>query len=172
MQRFDLSACAANVGNRTHHFLSRLLVIILLLLGGSLQAQDATESGGATANRSVPDRLPLFLPERATLDLKPIASLSGNPAKENSGIVQSRRQPGLYWLHNDSGDEPRIYPLLSNSDQFMVDETVEAGAGTLLSGAENIDWEDITVDDQGHVIVADVGNNKNKRRDLTLVLYR
>lgn len=123
-------------------------------------------------NRTVPDRSPLYLPERSVLNLKPAARLSGDPAKENSGLVQSRQHPGLYWLHNDSGDQPRIYPVLSEGESFTAEGALEAGAGTLLIGAENNDWEDITVDDLGHVIVADVGNNKNKRRDLALYYIR
>jgi hypothetical protein len=38
----------------------------------------------------------------------------------------------------------------------------------LIGGAINVDWEDITVDASGHVIVGDLGNNGNDRRDLVL----
>ena len=40
--------------------------------------------------------------------------------------------------------------------------------GVLIGGVINSDWEDIAVDASGHVIVADVGNNSNGRRDLAL----
>ena len=44
----------------------------------------------------------------------------------------------------------------------------EQEQGVLIGGAINVDWEDITVDEAGHLIVADVGNNYNDRRDLVL----
>jgi hypothetical protein len=30
---------------------------------------------------------------------------------EISGLVASRAQPGMYWVHNDSGDAPRVYAI-------------------------------------------------------------
>jgi hypothetical protein len=40
--------------------------------------------------------------------------------------------------------------------------------GILVGGAANSDWEAIAVDASGHLIIADVGNNSNGRRDLAL----
>lgn len=107
------------------------------------------------------------LPARPPIELKRIAKLGPGPVQENSGIVKSRQAPDLFWMHNDSGDEPRIYPIHRDgrnySDTRYADES-----GVLVGGAINVDWEDITVDADGFVIVADTGNNDNDRRDLVL----
>ena len=94
---------------------------------------------------------------------------SGNslPGKENSGIVRSRQWPDLYWLHNDSGDEPRVYPIHANGEDYG-NARYATSLGVYVAGAINVDWEDITVDQSGNLIVADVGNNRNDRRDLVL----
>jgi hypothetical protein len=48
------------------------------------------------------------LPSRPPIELRLLAKLGPGPGKENSGIVKSRRQDDVFWIHNDSGDEPRI----------------------------------------------------------------
>lgn len=107
------------------------------------------------------------LPDRPPAEFHLIAKLGPGPARENSGIVKSRQFDDVFWMHNDSGDEPRIYPI--HRDGTNYDDTRYAGEnGVLIGGAINVDWEDITVDSNGHVIIADVGNNENDRRDLAL----
>ena len=108
------------------------------------------------------------LPKVAPVNLNPLAVLEG-PAgsKEVSGIVASRQWPGVFWVHNDSGDEPRIYPVDRQGRMSKSARAADA-PGVLIGGVINSDWEDIAVDASGHVIVADVGNNSNGRRDLAL----
>jgi hypothetical protein len=103
----------------------------------------------------------------APLQLKPSARLGKGPAAENSGIVRSRTQSDVFWMHNDSGDEPRIYPVHRDGSVYRSVREPRT-PGVLIGGAINVDWEDITVDNQGQVIVADFGNNPNNRRDLVL----
>ena len=93
--------------------------------------------------------------------------LGEGPAKENSGIVKSRQWPDVYWMQNDSGDEPRIYAVRRDGSVYESDRYPDS-PGVLIGGAINVDWEDIAVDASGLVIVADVGNNGNDRRDLVL----
>jgi hypothetical protein len=112
-------------------------------------------------------RLPVLdLPEREPEVLEPVALLGEGAARENSGIVKSRHQENLFWTQNDSGDEPRIYPVKADGSVWGAARGYEPGVR--IGGAINVDWEDIAVDDQGHVIVCDVGNNRNDRRDLVL----
>jgi hypothetical protein len=106
---------------------------------------------------------------RGTYDLGVGSMLGAGPAKEHSGIVKSRNWPNTYWMHNDSGDEPRIYPVTRNGEVVKSEREPET-PGVMIAGAINVDWEDITVDDRGRVIVADVGNNRNDRRDLVLYI--
>jgi len=76
-----------------------------------------------------------------TLDLKRIP--------EASGIVKSRRYPGIFWTHNDSGNPPLLFAIRRDGRivrQFRLE-------------VPNIDWEDIAIDDQGHLYLGDIGNN-------------
>ena len=68
---------------------------------------------------------------------------------EASGIVKSRRYPGIFWVHNDSGNPPLLFAIRGDGRivrQFRL-------------GVPNIDWEDIAIDDQGHLYLGDIGNN-------------
>jgi hypothetical protein len=68
---------------------------------------------------------------------------------EASGIAKSRRYPGIFWVHNDSGNPPALFAI--RLDGTIVRE--------FRLGVPNIDWEDIAADDQGHLYVGDIGNN-------------
>ncbi len=89
-----------------------------------------------------------------------------NPARDEvSGMVKSKQLPNVFWVHGDSGTEPRIY---------MIDADGELAGGKKykghkLDGIRNNDWEDIAVDDEGNIIVADIGNNCKCREDLSLI---
>ena len=87
---------------------------------------------------------------------------------ESSGLIASRRHPGkdVFWTHNDSGDTARIFAVNSTGKLLR---TVD------LPHAENVDWEEITMDELGRIIVCDCGdnnrdNNNGKRNGV--VLYR
>ena len=86
---------------------------------------------------------------------------------EVSGIEQSRSNAGVFWVHNDSGDQTRIYPVDRKGRLKKSARSADA-PGVLIGGVINSDWEDIAVDASGNVIIADVGNNSNGRRDLAL----
>jgi len=76
---------------------------------------------------------------------------------ESSGLVASRAHPGVFWTHNDSRDAPRIFAITAQGE--LIREVP-------VEGARNVDWEDIAIDDAGHLYLADVGNNLNRRRHL------
>ncbi|MFZ4575153.1 MAG: endonuclease/exonuclease/phosphatase family protein [Phycisphaerales bacterium] len=101
------------------------------------------------------------------LILRPIAELGPGAKKEVSGIVRSRRDPTVFWTLNDSGDEPRVYPVRADGS-VVASERYPEIPGTLIGGAINGDWEDIALDASGRLIAADCGNNSNARADLTL----
>jgi len=107
--------------------------------------------------------------EPEPLTLTPVARLGDGAGKEISGIVRSRAHPEVFWTLNDSGDEPRIYPVRADGT-LVTSVRYPETPGVLIAGAINSDWEDIALDASGRIIVADVGNNSNARRDLTLYL--
>ena len=88
--------------------------------------------------------------------------------QEASGIVASRQNPGVLWLHNDSGDVPRLFAVGTDG----------AALGRLtLTGAEADDWEDIATgacpDGLGYCLwVGDVGDNAQNRDDAALYAVR
>jgi len=71
--------------------------------------------------------------------------------REASGIVQSRRHPGIFWVHNDSGNRPALFAV--RRDGSLVHEFAVA--------ALNVDWEDIAIDDEGQLYIGEIGNNFN-----------
>lgn len=108
------------------------------------------------------------LPRVAKLQLKPYSTLEIPANSEPSGLVKSRLWPDVYWAHNDSGDIPRIFAVHKDG-RIYPSERNGAAHGVHIPDAVNVDWEDITSDDQGNLIIADFGNSeKNDRRDLCL----
>lgn len=95
-----------------------------------------------------------------------VGSLRHPDLKENSGLVASRRTPGVFWAHNDSGGRPVLYCVRARGGS--------CGAWR-LEGAEAVDWEDIAagpgpVPGEHYLYVGDIGNNVGNRREI--VVYR
>lgn len=77
---------------------------------------------------------------------------------EASGIIKSRRHPGIYWVHNDSGNAPWLFAVRRDGSivrRFRV-------------AIPNLDWEDIATDDAGHLHIGDTGNNTGLLRVRTI----
>ncbi len=77
---------------------------------------------------------------------------------ESSGIVASRKYPGVFWTHNDSGNAPEI---------FAIDRTGKLLA-TFPVQATNRDWEDIAIDDTGHLYLSETGNNNRASQEIAI----
>lgn len=130
----------------------------------------AVGAGGCASVGKAPDAAAqTVLDRRPPLVLEQIGPLGPGANKEISGIVRSRRDPRVFWTLNDSGDEPRVYPIRADGTLIPSVRSPET-PGTLIGGAINGDWEDIALDASGRLIVADVGNNSNARRDLCLYI--
>lgn len=87
-----------------------------------------------------------------------------NPAElpELSGLAASRKHPGIYWAHNDSGNALELLAL-------SEDGTLRARIP--LTGARNVDVEDVAVAPCGGstcVVLADVGDNQERRTGVAL----
>ncbi|HJS00584.1 MAG TPA: hypothetical protein VJ780_06585 [Flavobacterium sp.] len=78
--------------------------------------------------------------------------------KEVSGMVYSQASQ-LTWLLEDSGNANSIYAV-NNNGQLEKSITI--------AQTENIDWEDITKDQQENLYIGDFGNNDNERKDLAI----
>jgi hypothetical protein len=80
---------------------------------------------------------------------------------EASGLASSHRDPGLLWTLNDGGSKPHLY---------AVDLTGAHRGRIKLEEARNRDWEDLasfTLDDEPYLLVADVGDNDNRRKSVS-----
>lgn len=76
---------------------------------------------------------------------------------EASGMAVSRRYGDSIWLHNDSGDEPRL---------FLVSTSGMTRAVLRLEGVTATDWEDMCVFESGGrswLLVGDLGDNAGDR---------
>ena len=92
-------------------------------------------------------------------------------ANEASGIVASRRNPGVYyWLRDGGPDKPgRPRTALWG---MRIDESGQPGAvhGDALfpsfpvTGASNVDWEALTIDDAGDLWIGQLGANDCRSR--------
>jgi len=86
-----------------------------------------------------------------------LGTVEDSNLKEISGIVASVKNPGCFWVHNDSGDDARI---------FLINSTGKLVATVYLDRIDNRDWEDITigpgpVDGETYIYVADIGDNNS-----------
>lgn len=81
---------------------------------------------------------------------------------ESSGVVASRKHPGLLWTMNDSGGDPML---------FLSDSTGASLGGYTIPGARNVDWEALGRGpcDAGECLyIGDTGDNSERRRSVTL----
>lgn len=72
---------------------------------------------------------------------------------ETSGLIYWN---GGLWTQNDSGNAAELYKLDTITGQIL--QTV------IISGAENVDWEDLA-QDETHMFIGDFGNNLGNRTD-------
>ncbi len=83
---------------------------------------------------------------------------------EASGLAVSRRDPGLFWVHSDSGGEPVLWAVAADGSL----------RGSLrIEGVANVDWEDaasFTLDGRAWLLVADSGDNGSRRSDCALLI--
>jgi hypothetical protein len=80
---------------------------------------------------------------------------------ECSGVVASRRHPGVFWVHTDGGG-PKKQVL------FAVRRTGQPIKEYRVMGAMLQDWEDIALDDAGRIYLADTGNNDAQRQQVAV----
>lgn len=103
---------------------------------------------------------------RPSVALLDTALLAAPRLTESSGVAPSRRQPGVYWSLNDSGDDAVLY---------ATDSTGRDLGFVRVAGARNVDWEDLAigpcvVSAETCLYVADIGDNRASRP--YVVIYR
>ncbi len=127
--------------------------------------------GLLTIDAGLGDTGEISIPKSAPVVLRPYGKFHFGHIKEPSGLVKSRLWPDVFWIHNDSGDEPRIFAVRRDGS-IIKPEGVQNYAGIKIVNALHIDWEDIATDDVGDLIIGDFGNNINIRRDLAIYVLK
>lgn len=83
---------------------------------------------------------------------------------EASGIAHGLASRGVFYVQNDSGDSNRFFAVARR--------TGETAATIIVTGARNVDWEDLAVADSPRgtpsVWLADIGDNDAVRDDVQL----
>jgi hypothetical protein len=87
--------------------------------------------------------------DRPQRPLDPLPAVEDGRLRELSGLVASHKHPGVFWAHNDSGNPAALFAL-DRAGRTLACFSV---------AAPNIDWEDIAIDDAGHLYLGDIGNN-------------
>jgi len=92
----------------------------------------------------------------------PLGTFAESTLTEASAAVASRRQPGVIWTLNDSGNEPWIYAVDSSGRNLGVFR---------VTGAHNFDWESLTLATcpaGSCLVIGDLGDNPENRPSVTL----
>ena len=82
--------------------------------------------------------------------------------KETSGLARSKRDPSLFWSHNDAGNSATLYALSSDG---KLQATVK------VEGARLEDWEDIEsapCASGNCLFIGDIGDNDARRSFVTI----
>lgn len=120
--------------------------------GGPSSAGGGPGSGGSSGAGALP-ACPAFS------DGVALAAVKENDITEASGIVESRKTAGVYFIHNDSGDSARIFAVGKDG----------AALGTFsLTGAGAVDWEDLAAGpgpdpNESYLYAGDIGDNPSSR---------
>jgi len=83
---------------------------------------------------------------------------------EASGIVESRKNPGVLWVNNDSGDGPKLYAMTKDGKHLGV---------FTFQGAQAVDWEDIATGPgpkagETYLYAGDIGDNPSTRPNIKI----
>jgi hypothetical protein len=123
---------------------------------GGAGSTGAVGGTGGTGGKTVTGACPTCEPPAAT------GALADAALNEVSGVVASLAHPGVFWVHNDSGDSARF---------FAVDASGARLATIDVTGAQAVDWEDIArgpCPSGTCLYLADIGDNLEKRTSYTI----
>ncbi|MCP4169813.1 MAG: hypothetical protein GY758_03455 [Fuerstiella sp.] len=90
-------------------------------------------------------------------DFVRVAVVEDKRISESSGLAISHANPNAIWIHNDSGDKPRLFLVgLDGVTQAVVE----------IAGADAHDWEDLCsfkINGESWLLIGDVGDNLTRR---------
>lgn len=92
-------------------------------------------------------------------DVVQIGKIDNPKITESSGVAASRQHTNVFWTHNDGGKSETLFAITREGKTL--------GEFKVL-GAKIDDWEDIAIDNEGHLYIADTGDNDAKRKRVTV----
>jgi hypothetical protein len=104
--------------------------------------------------------------EMDAFQLQASAKVDKKLVPECSALWASQQNPGVFWTLSDSGNKIEIIPMRRDGSLAWGTK------GVTITGAKNYDWEALTGDADGNMVVADVGNNISNRRQLNLYFFK
>lgn len=130
----------------------------MFVLTGCERVGSKTPKGEGSAPGDSSSKSPLYAPPAHLADLEDRA------ITESSGIVASRRNPDIFWTHNDSGDAPTLYAF---------DRKGKSKGRWRVTNAQAVDWEDIAAGPgeqpgTSDLYIGDIGDNGKKREYVTV----
>ena len=136
--------------------------------------------GSITDNAQEPDK-PEFV------NYETFGTANNGRLNEISGMVASVNNPGLFWVHNDSGDDPIVYLVDNQMDivqsvnlqnavyhETVLDDNGNESEIARVESIRSVDWEDITmtsIDEGNFIVVGDIGDNRAQRRSVALYSF-
>lgn len=140
-----------------------LLLVSGLLAGCEPGPADRPGSSGSAAGKADDPGAGLVCARAAVTRL---GDIDDDVAVELSGVVVSRDNPGVLWVHNDGGTGSRDTLL-------AVDARGRTLARVKLRGVDNHDWEDMALgqapDGAGVLYLGDIGDNDGSRGHVEIV---
>jgi len=108
---------------------------------------------------------------------QPFCTVDYPPIDEQSSIVKSQTYTDVFWVANDSDEDPVLFPLTGQGQIIIPDfmqkhyqKSQDSYPGIKLLGAVLHDWEAMALLGGDTLVIADAGNNGNARRDLGVYL--
>jgi hypothetical protein len=97
---------------------------------------------------------------------EPVGRVQAPGLTEISGVALSKKNPGVLWVHNDSGHAAELFALARDGHTL---------AQYAIAGARNVDWEDLALGPgpkrgESYLHVGDIGGNRKPRGEF--VVYR
>ena len=124
----------------------------------------------AVAPAAEPEVIRRGVPDMPALQLTGTGKLNLKLVPECSALWASAAQPGVFWTLSDSGAKPVITPIRADGSAVMTPKGYWGSVA--LKGVINTDWEALTGDDAGNMVVGDVGNNVSRRKELGLYFFK
>ncbi|TDO49072.1 hypothetical protein EV643_10641 [Kribbella sp. VKM Ac-2527] len=87
---------------------------------------------------------------------KKLFTIRDDRVDESSGLAKSQKYEGIWWTVNDSGDTARVFGINANGKVKAV----------LSFNAPVRDVEAISVDREGTIYIADIGDNRSTRETI------